>query len=195
MASRSPPSRTVFRPRWECIRQQLLDGTYQPQPVRDEYRSTNPMAQALVRYSKLNRPLDPTSHRANLTPIFDPSFSASIFGFRPKRFCHGAAAKQVSPHDPQRISLCRRHGSFQILRPRTARCAQGTRLKESRRQATPVAHRTILARSVMVDGLLQATVEGTPQGALLLHRYSPTSSWMIWIKNSKRGDSICALCG
>ncbi len=25
---------TWFRPRWNAIRQQLLDGTYQPQPVR-----------------------------------------------------------------------------------------------------------------------------------------------------------------
>ncbi len=33
-ASPSRNSQPGFRPRWNAIRQQLLDGTYQPQPVR-----------------------------------------------------------------------------------------------------------------------------------------------------------------
>ncbi len=83
-----------FRPRWECIRQQLLDGTYQPQPVRRVSIDKPDGGKRLLGIPNLIDRLIQQAIVQILTPIFDPSFSASSFGFRPKRSAHGAA-KQV----------------------------------------------------------------------------------------------------
>lgn len=80
---------------WSKVRQQLVEGTYQPQPVR---RKTIPKPGGKgERLLGIPNVLDRLIQQAIvqvLTPIFDPTFSESSFGFRPKRSAHGAA-KQV----------------------------------------------------------------------------------------------------
>ena len=79
------------------VRQQLLDGTYRPSPVR---RKTIPpssfWASGGERQLGIPNVLDRLIQQAIcqvLTPIFDPGFSESSFGFRPGRSAHGAAKR------------------------------------------------------------------------------------------------------
>ena len=83
-----------LRPRWPAIRQQLLDGTYRPEPVR---RKTIAKPDGGERLLGIPNVLDRLIQQAILqvlTPVFDPRFSESSYGFRPGRSAHGAA-KQV----------------------------------------------------------------------------------------------------
>lgn len=77
-------------PRWPAIRQQLLDGTYRPAPAR---RKSIPKPDGSARELGIPNVLDRVIQQAILivlTPIFDPHFSESSFGFRPKRSAQGA---------------------------------------------------------------------------------------------------------
>jgi RNA-directed DNA polymerase len=82
---------TEFAPtRWTDIRQALLDGTYQPQPGR---QVAIPKPDGGERRRGIPTVLDRLIQQAIaqiLEPIFDPTFSASSFGFRAGRSAHGA---------------------------------------------------------------------------------------------------------
>ena len=79
-----------FRHQWPKVRQELLDGTYQPSPAR---RKAIPKPDGSFRNLGIPNVVDRLVQQAILqvlTPIFDPGFSESSFGFRPKRSAHGA---------------------------------------------------------------------------------------------------------
>ena len=73
---------------WESIRQTLENGTYRPHPVR---RVMIPKPDGGERALGIPTILDRVIQQAMaqvLTPIFDPFFSESSFGFRPRRSAH-----------------------------------------------------------------------------------------------------------
>ncbi|MCP5071330.1 MAG: group II intron reverse transcriptase/maturase, partial [bacterium] len=78
------------REHWPAIRQALLDGSYQ-QPVR-RVEIPKPMGRGVRLLgipTVLASPIAQAIQQV-LTPIFDPDFSESSFGFRPGRGAHGA---------------------------------------------------------------------------------------------------------
>ena len=78
------------RSSWPEIRQALLDGSYQPLPV---LRHRIPKPKGGERLLGVPSVVDRVIQQAIaqlLVPTFDPEFSESSFGFRPKRSAHGA---------------------------------------------------------------------------------------------------------
>jgi RNA-directed DNA polymerase len=79
-----------MRAHWAAVRQQIKEGRYQPQAVR---RVEIPKPGGGKRMLGIPTVMDRVIQQAIaqvLTPIFDPSFSASSFGFRPGRNAHQA---------------------------------------------------------------------------------------------------------
>ena len=75
---------------WHHIKEQITDGHYQPQAVR---RVEIPKPDGGKRMLGIPTVMDRVIQQAVaqvLTPIFDPSFSESSFGFRPGRNAHQA---------------------------------------------------------------------------------------------------------
>ncbi len=85
--------RVYLREHWATIRSQIEAGTYKPSPVR---RVEIPKPDGGVRLLGIPTVVDRFIQQAILqvlTPIFDPDFSDSSFGFRPRRRAHDAVRK------------------------------------------------------------------------------------------------------
>ncbi|GAW29176.1 unnamed protein product [Carboxydocella sp. ULO1] len=82
--------RDYVREHWDRIREELLTGTYKPQPVR---RVEIPKPGGGTRLLGIQTVIDRLIQQALqqvLTPIFDPEFSPYSYGFRPGRRGHDA---------------------------------------------------------------------------------------------------------
>ncbi|TLN00088.1 group II intron reverse transcriptase/maturase [bacterium] len=158
--------RTSLNDQWTQVMQQLLEGTYQPQPVR---RVEIPKPDGGVRMLGVPTVWDRLIQQAILqilTPIIDPDFSPSSYGFRPGRSAQ-SAVKQARQYikDGYRWVVDLDLEKFfdkvnhDILMSRLARkIGDKTILSLIRRY---------LQAGVMNNGCCIATEEGTPQGGPL----------------------------
>jgi RNA-directed DNA polymerase len=156
----------TFRHQWPEVRRQLLEGTYQPGPAR---RKSIPKPDGSQRHLGIPNVIDRLIQQAILqvlTPIFDPEFSESSFGFRPGRSAHGAA-KQVQSHIRAGYRQCVDMDlskffdrvQHDVLMVRVSR-------KVSDQRLLALIGRYLRA-GVMVDTELQPSIEGTMQGGPL----------------------------
>lgn len=151
---------------WERIKASLLNGTYRPDPVK---RVEIPKDSGGTRNLGIPTVLDRLIQQAIsqvLTPVFDPHFSESSFGFRPKRSAYQAVKKVVKDiHGGYRYAVDIDLEKFfdtvdhDVLMSRV-----------SRRVRDKGILRLIgryLRAGVVVDGRLNETSKGVPQGGPL----------------------------
>ena len=146
--------------------EQIAAGTYQPQPVRQvEIPKPGGGTRKLGIPTVLDRVLQQALLQV-LTPVFDPQFSKSSFGFRPGRGTHDAV-RQAQKHIQSGrrwvvdIDLAKFFDrvNHDVLMNRVAR-------RVTDRRALLLIRRYLQA-GTMVGGLTSPTMEGTPQGGPL----------------------------
>jgi RNA-directed DNA polymerase len=155
-----------FRPLWADIRASLATGKYQPKPVlRVEIPKPTGGVRPLGIPTVLDRLIQQSIAQV-LTPIFDPDFSASSFGFRPGRSAHDAV-RQVREYLRQGyriavdIDLAK---FFDTVNHDLLMTFVGRKVRDKRVLALIGRY---LRAGVEVDGRLEKTRMGVPQGGPL----------------------------
>lgn len=148
---------------WDRIKQELLEGTYQPSPIR---RSEISKPDGGVRELGIPTVLDRFIQQAIqqvLTPLFEPTFSPYSYGFRPGKSAHQAVSKaQEYIQSGKRIVVDIDLEKFfdrvhhDLLMTRVAKQIADTRIHKIIRR--------YLQAGVMRNGCCVITEEGTPQG-------------------------------
>ena len=155
-----------LRKAWPSIREQLLNATYEPAPVRTVYL---PKPGGGTRMLGIPTVLDRFIAQAILQvlgPIFDPDFSARSYGFRPGRSAHQALQQMC--HDIEEgyrwvVNLDLEKFFDRVnhdrVMSRVARKVKDKRLLKLLRR--------YLNAGIMQDGLVSQREAGMPQGSPL----------------------------
>jgi RNA-directed DNA polymerase len=182
--------RAYLKAEWPRIKEELLSGSYQPQAVREVgIPKPDGGVRKLGIPTVVDRLIQQAIHQV-LSPIFDPEFSESSYGFRPRRKAHQAVLKAreyvqsgrrwVVDIDLEKFFDRVNHD---VLMSRVAK-------KVRDRRMIAVMYRYLQA-GIMRGGIEEARREGTPQGGPL----SPLLSNILLDELDKeleqRGHTFC----
>ena len=155
-----------FYQHWPRIWRQLLDGTYQPGASRRKSIPKKDGGERLLGIPNVMERLINQAISQVLTPIFDPGFSESSFGYRPKRSASGAIKQiQRTIRDGYRHCLDIDLSKFFDRCQHDALLARVARKVDDKRLLELIGR--FLRAGVIVEGQLQPSHEGVMQGSPL----------------------------
>lgn len=183
--------RAYLKEQWPRIRESLLSGEYEPKPVM-RVEIPKPDGKGVRKLgipTVVDRLIQQALHQV-MSPIFDPRFSGSSYGFRPGRSAHNAV-KQAREYvregrrwvvdlDLEKFFDRVNHD---ILMARVARKVKDKRVL--------LLIRRYLQAGVMEEGLMVASVEGTPQGGPLSPLLSNIMLDDLDKELERRGHKFC----
>ena len=171
-------ARDYLREHWPSIRSQLLEGTYQPQPVK---RVEIPKPDGGIRKLGVPCVVDRLIQQALLQVLqehWDPTFSEHSYGFRPGRSAHQAVA-QAQQHIAAGYSVVvdlDLEKFFDRVNHDSLMARVAARVTDKR---VLKLIRAFLKAGVMEDGLVSPVDEGTPQGGPVTPRTQKVTSTLI----------------
>ena len=158
--------RDHLRATWPALREQLLAGTYRPQPVK---RQLIPKSDGGMRELGIPTALDRFIQQAILQvlqPRFDPSFSSHSHGFRPGRRAHDAVceAQKYIQEGRRWVVDVDLEKFFDRVNHDVLMGRLGNRIADKRMLRLIRAY---LGAGIMANGVVMERQEGTPQGGPL----------------------------
>ncbi|PID01017.1 group II intron reverse transcriptase/maturase [Sporosarcina sp. P2] len=151
---------------WESMKMELLQGTYEPQPVR---RVEIPKPDGGVRLLGIPTVIDRFIQQAIaqvLTILYDPTFSDQSYGFRPNRSAHDAVRKAkgyIQEGNRWVIDIDLEKFFDKVNHDRL----MGTLAKRIEDKRLLKLIRKYLKSGIMINGIVTTSEEGTPQGGPL----------------------------
>ena len=175
---------------WSRIREELLEGRYQPSPVLGvEIPKPGGGVRQLGIPTALDRLIQQAMHQV-LNPIFNPGFSQSSYGFRPGKSAHQAVLKAR-----EHVAAGRRwvvdmdlekffdRVNHDVLMARVARKVHDKRVL--------TLIRRYLRADLMQGGIASRRTEGTPQGGPLSPLLSNILLDDLDKELERRGHAFC----
>ncbi|WP_445683656.1 group II intron reverse transcriptase/maturase [Sporosarcina sp. FSL K6-3457] len=150
----------------EELLESLQNGTFRPQPVlRVEIPKSDGGVRKLGIPTVIDRMIQQAINQV-LQPLFDPTFSDNSFGFRPKRSAHQAIiqAKTYYEQGYKHVVDIDMKAYFDTVNHDKLMYYIERKVQDKR-----VLHliRQYLKSGIMINGLFEASEEGTPQGGNL----------------------------
>ena len=175
---------------WLELRERLLGGTYEPSAVR---RVEIPKPEGGKRRLGIPTVLDRFLQQALLqvlTPLFEPDFSESSYGFRPGRSAHGAVevARGYVREGYRWVVDVDLEKFFDRVNHDRLMARVALKVKDKRVLGLI---RRYLESGVMVDGVVVDAAEGTPQGGPLSPLLSNVYLDELDKELERRGHKFC----